>query len=176
MRRAARRGQSLVEFALFVSVLLTLLSGLLNVGALLNAHLAVTYAARQAALSAATAGNNALADCEALAAVAIALLPSSNVAVTRIIIYQAAADGLPIGGAGNTSFANVYAGDPGCSDSLNPPTPTVANWPATSRDGALYHTMMLGIEIDYTYSWQNALFPLPPLDVTDRTVMPLGTG
>ncbi len=176
MRRAAHRGQSLVEFALFVSVLLMLLSGLLNVGSLLNAHLAVTYAARQAALSAASAGNAALADCDALAAAAIGLRGSSDVVVARVIIYQAAADGLPIGGEGSTAFANVYAGDPGCSDSLNPPPPTVTNWPVSSRDATLYHTTMLGVEIDYTYTWLSSIFPLPPLAVTDRAVMPLGMG
>jgi Flp pilus assembly protein TadG len=176
MRRSSRRGQSLVEFALFVSVLLTLLSGLLNLGALLNAHLAVTYAARQAALIAAVAGNNALADCDTLAAVAIALASDSSIDVTQIVIYQAATDGLPIGGEGNTSFANVYTGDPGCSDSLNPPAAIVTNWPSSGRDIALYHQSMLGVEIDYTYSWQNALFPLPPLDVVDRAIMPLGAG
>ncbi|MBA3822830.1 MAG: pilus assembly protein [Ktedonobacterales bacterium] len=176
MRRAAHRGQSLVEFALFVSVLLTLLAGLLNLGAFLNAHLSITYAARQGALSAATAGNAPLADCDALAAIAIILRPSNDVGVTHIIIYQAASDGLPIGGLGSTAFANVYDGDPGCSDSLNPPVPTVTNWPTTARNATLYQTTMLGVEIDYTYSWQNALFPIPPFDVKDRAIMPLGTG
>jgi hypothetical protein len=176
MRQVARRGQSLVEFALFVSVLLALLAGLLNFGALLNAHLAVTYATRQGALSGATAGNATLADCDALAAVAVALVGEGDVQVSQIVIYQAASDGLPIGGEGNTTFADVYAGNPGCSNNLTPPTPTVANWLPATRDANITHATMLGVEVDYTFSWQNAIFPLPPLSVVDRTVIPLGTG
>lgn len=176
MRCRGRRGQSLVEFTLFVSVLLALLAGLLDFGALLNAHLAVTYATRQAALSAATAANATLADCDALAAVAVALVGAGDVQVSHVIIYQAGSDGLPVGGQGNTSFADVYAGDPGCSDNQNPPTPTIANWLPAIRDAGIYHTTMIGVEIDYTYSWQNALFPLPALAIVDRTVVPLGTG
>src|SRR5579884_4439852 len=58
-----RRGQSLVEFALFVSILLLLLGAVVDLGTLLSDHQAVVAASQQGALVAATLGANAGADC-----------------------------------------------------------------------------------------------------------------
>jgi hypothetical protein len=165
-----------VEFALFVSILLLLLAAVLDMGTLLNAHLGVTYAARQAALSASLAGTDPLADCDALAAIAVGLAGQTNITVTRIMVYEAGSDGLPLGGAGSTADADVYAGNPGCPNAASPPTPSPANWPPASRNVTFYQANMLGIEIDYTYTWQSAAIAVGALNVVDRVVVPLTPG
>ena len=62
-RRRARRGQTLVEFALVFPIFITMLFGLIEFGFVFNAVLAVNYAARDGALAAAEAGDAAGADC-----------------------------------------------------------------------------------------------------------------
>lgn len=172
-KRPPRRGQSLVEFALFITILLTLLAALLDLGTLLTNHLAVTYAARQGALSAAAAGHDPIADCDALAAIAVGLAGRTNLAVTRILIYEVGNDGLPVGGAGSTANADVYAGNPGCPNPASPPTPSPGNWLPASRNTTFYQANTLGIEIDYTYTWQSAAIATGSIHISDHVVIPL---
>ncbi len=178
MRRARvpRRGQSLVEFALFASVLLLLLGAIIDLGVLLSDHLAITYASRQGALAAALAGKNPLADCDALAAVAVATQGLQGLVVTRVVIYEAGADGLPVGGAGSTSLADVYLGNPGCPNAASPPAAQINNWPPAARDTTIYSANSLGLEIDYQYTWQTTIIATGSLAVTDTAVMPLTPG
>ena len=171
--RQPKRGQSLVEFALFITILLTLLAALLDLGTLLNNHLAVTYAARQGALSAAAAGHDPIADCDALAAIAVGLAGRTDMTVTRIVIYEVGNDGLPVGGAGSTAYADVYAGNPGCTNSASPPTPSPANWLPATRNTTFYQANTLGIEIDYTYTWQSAAIATGSIHISDHVVIPL---
>jgi len=174
LRRA--RGQSLVEFVLFVTILFVMLAGVLDLGALLDAHLAVTYAARQGALGAAAAGNAATADCDALGAVAVAIGTHTGLAVTRISIYQPGSDGLPLGGLGSSAYADVYAGDPGCASEASAPVAQATNWLPASRVPAFTPPAMLGVEIDYTYTWQTPLIASGTLSVVDHVVVPLNPG
>ncbi len=62
-RSRGDRGQSLVEFALVFPIFFTLLLGLIEFAFVFNAILAMNYAARDAALSAAEAGDRSGADC-----------------------------------------------------------------------------------------------------------------
>jgi hypothetical protein len=174
--RMPQRGQSLVEFLLFVTLLIILLGGVLDLGGLLDTHLAITYAARQGALAAAAAGSDPAADCDALAAIAVALGNRTGLAVTHISIYQPGSDGLPLGGLGSATFADIYVGDPGCASAATPPAAQAMNWPSSSRTPTFTPPTMLGIEIDYTYSWQSALIALSPLSVIDHYVIPLTPG
>lgn len=171
-----RRGQSLVEFVLFVTILFVMLAGVVDLGALLNAHLAVTYAARQGALSAAAAGNAAVADCDALGAIAAGLGPYAGLTITRISIYQPGSDGLPLGGLGGSAYADVYAGDPGCVSLVSAPPAQAMNWSPAQRTPAFTPPAMLGVEIDYTYTWQTPLIATGSLSVVDHVVVPLTPG
>lgn len=170
-----RRGQALVEFALCITLLLALLLGMFDVGIFLTDHLAVTSAAHQGALAAASAATRPQADCNALAAIALTTRGQTGLTVTRIIIYQAGSDGHPLGGPGSTGYANVYAGNPGCPNPLAPPMPQVANWPITGRNDCFGAANTLGIEIDYTYTWQTSVIALAPLQVADSAAMPLAS-
>lgn len=174
--RVPRHGQSLVEFALFLSMLLIMLGGVLDLGGLLDTHLAIIYAARQGALAAATAGSNPAADCDALAAIWVALGNRPGLTVKQISIYQPGSDGLPLGGLGSSTLADVYAGDPGCQSVSSAPPAQVMNWPSSSRTPTFTPPTMLGVEIDYAYSWQSALIALSPLAITDHVVVPLTPG
>lgn len=167
-RRRSRRGQSLVEFALFLSVILLLLGGLVDLGTLLDDHLSVVTASRHAALAAATAGTNAKADCVALATVALATRDLRGVSVTRIVIYQSGSDGLP-----SASYEDVYLGNPGCTNSASPPVAAPANWLPATRINAYGSANSLGVEIDYTYDWQMLLIAIGSLNVVDHAVMPI---
>jgi hypothetical protein len=171
-----RHGQSLVEFILFVTILFVMLAGVLDLGALLDAHLAVTYAARQGALSAAAAGSAAAADCDALGAVAAAMGTHAGLVVTRISIYQPGSDGLPLGGLGGSAYADVYAGDPGCASVAGAPPAQAMNWPPANRAPAFTPPAMLGVEIDYAYTWQTPLIATGTLSVVDHVVVPLTPG
>jgi hypothetical protein len=172
-RPEPQRGQSLVEFLLFVTLLFIMLGGVLDLGGLLDTHLAITYAARQGALVAAAAGADSAADCDALAAIAVALGNRPGLTVKQISIYQPGNDGLPLGGLGSSTFADVYAGDPGCLNAASVPTAQAMNWPPSSRTPTYTPPTMLGIEIDYAYSWQSALIALSPLAISDHVVVPL---
>jgi Flp pilus assembly protein TadG len=174
--RARSHGQSLVEFALFVSILLLLLGGVTDLAMLLNDHLAVAYAARQGVLAAAMAGTDALADCDALAAVASATQGLPGMTVTRIVLYESASDGQPVGGAGSTAKADVYVGNPGCANPVTPPSPSPGNWLPAARDATLFTASSIGIEIDYQYAWQTTLVATGTLSVTDDAVMPISSG
>ncbi len=171
--REPQRGQSLVEFSLFVTVMLLLLMGLRDMGGLLNAHQAVQRATRQATLSGAIAGATATADCQILAAAAVALVGQSEVVVQDIIIYQPGSTGQPLGG---NTLVDVYAGDPGCTNPASPPVPTVQNWPSSSRVAGFYANTMIGIKIDYTYTAVTTLFLTGPLALSESAVMPIIPG
>ncbi len=166
------RGQSLVEFALSISILMVLMLALLDLGVLLMDHLAVTTASRQAALAAASAATRSQADCNALAAIALATAHHSGLTVNRIVIYEAAPNGWELGGAGTTGYADVYTGNPGCTANTTP-APTIANWLPATRHACFYTENSLGVEIDYTYTWQTTVFALPALQITDHAVVPL---
>jgi Flp pilus assembly protein TadG len=171
-----QRGQGLVEFLLFVTILLVLLAGVYDLGSLLNGHLAVTYAARQGALSAASAGTNAAADCDALAAIALGVGQQPGVSVTRIAIYEPGSDGLPLGGLGSSAYADVYNGDPGCANPASMPAAQATNWPPADRVAGYAPPTMLGVEIDYTYSWQSNLISLGAISISDHAVVPITPG
>lgn len=173
MKRRCARGQGIVEFALFVTVLLLMLAAVMDLGQLLNDHLAVTYAARQAALIAGTAGTNAASDCDALAAIMVAAENHPGMRITRIVIYEADSNGLPVGGVGNAAMSDVYPGNPGCTNPAAPPVPQPGNWLPAARTVSTYGATSVGVEIDYVYTWQTTFIATGSLNVTDHATMPL---
>ena len=97
-KAGARRGQTLVEFALVFPLFFTLVLGLIEFGFVFNATLSVNYAARDAALAAAEAGNLNGADCVILKAVDSAVgSPSDDGRIVQIEIYQSNPNGGMIG-------------------------------------------------------------------------------
>ena len=91
------RGQALVEFALVFPIFIVLLLGIIEFAFLFNALLSVNYAARDAALAAAEAGNGVGSDCVILDAVDRAVgAPADENRITTVEIYQATANGVLI--------------------------------------------------------------------------------
>ena len=167
-RRRRQSGQALVEFAVIMSFTFLLLAGALDLGSLMDSHLAIVYATRQAARTGAEEDTNAGADCAILGAVFAATQNLNLVTINRIIIYKADANGNPTGNK------QVYAGNPGCPTPPNPPiSASPATWPAASRLDSPPNEDSIGIEIDYTYSWQTAFVASGTYSGTDHTVMKL---
>jgi Flp pilus assembly protein TadG len=97
-RRDRHGGQSLVEFALVFPLFITMIMGLIEFGFVFNALLSVNYAARDAALAAAEAGNGSGSDCVILASVEAAVgAPTSDERILEVEIYRADADGDMVG-------------------------------------------------------------------------------
>jgi Flp pilus assembly protein TadG len=92
------RGQALVEFALVFPIFFTLILGVIEFAFVFNALLSVNYAARDAALAAAEAGDTPGADCVILQAVESAMEPPTDKArIQTVEIYEADANGNQIG-------------------------------------------------------------------------------
>ena len=90
------RGQAMVEFAIFF----TLVIGLIEFAFVFNALLSVNYSARDGALAAAEAGNLDGADCVIIEAVDNAIgPPTSDTRIQKIEIFKANPNGGMIGAA-----------------------------------------------------------------------------
>ena len=171
--RRSERGQALLEFSLFVVLILFMIAGVVDVGGLLNDHVGVEYATRQAARVGAVLGNQPTADCAIVSAVNASLSSIANVTVTQIMIYNAGPDGLPQGMSSET----VYAGDPTCRIVGNTPTMSEVaspnNYPPSSRNDNPYTEDSLGVQVNYSYAFQFPLLGSGVFQTTDYTVMPI---
>lgn len=97
-RRERSRGQALVEFALVFPIFFTLILGVIEFAFVFNALLSVNYAARDAALAAAEAGDTPGADCVILQAVESAMnAPADLQRIQSVEIYEANANGVQVG-------------------------------------------------------------------------------
>ncbi len=179
-RRRGQRGQALLEFAMFFLFLMYLLAGTTNLGGLLNDHLSIEYATRQAARTGAVLGNQGgtsgfAADCAIIGAIDAALVNIPNLTVNKITIYKAGADGQPI----DTTTMDVYAGNSTCSVSGTTDTisPTILNppggYPPANRNNQPYTEDSLGVKVDYTYSFNFPLLPGGSFNASDYAVMPI---
>lgn len=173
VRSGFARGQALVEFALMVSILLLLVAGATDEAALLNDHLNIVYATRQGARVASVLGTASDADCAAIGAVHAAVANEPNITITRIVIYQAGADGLPA----SASAQDVYAGNTVCSVISGSATTTPAaisvGWDPSVRNQTPFTEDSVGVELDFTYAFQFQLLGSGTLKGTDHAVMPL---
>jgi Flp pilus assembly protein TadG len=171
--RRRESGQALLEFALFVTLILFMIAGVVDVGGLLNDHVSIEYATRQAARTGAVLGNQPTADCAIISAVNASLSGVANVTITQIMIYDAGADGLPQGAASET----VYAGDPTCTIVGNTPTLSEVaspdNYPPSSRDDNAYTEDSVGVQVNYSYTFQFPLLGSGTFQTFDYTVMPI---
>lgn len=172
-KQKRQRGQSLVEFAVIMSfVLFPILAGAVDLSNLLDSHLGIVYATRQAARVGAEEDQNAVADCAILGSIYAATQNLNLVTVTRIVIFQIDSTGTI------TGKKDVYAGNPGCPTPPNPPITASPNtWnPAidpTLRNDSPPNEDSIGIEIDYTYSWQTGFIATGNFTGTDQTIMKL---
>lgn len=163
-RRQRGSGQSLVEFALIFPIFVTLVMGVIEFGFVFNAMLSVNYAARDAALAAAEAGDTLGADCVILKAVDDAIGPPTNDdRITTVDIFQASPNGAMLGApttytrGGSTSCTFVD----GTTATL-PYTQTANGYAETARcnilagcggSGSGGSVDNVAVRITYTHTW-----------------------
>jgi Flp pilus assembly protein TadG len=98
--RRGRRGQSLVEFALILPLFVIMLLSIIEFTFVFNALLAVNFASRDAALTAAEAGTMSGSDCVILKAVDAAIgPPTDDTRIVSVTVYKTTPNGTPQGGA-----------------------------------------------------------------------------
>jgi Flp pilus assembly protein TadG len=167
-RRARRRGQSIVEFAMVFPIFVALVMGLIEFAFVFNAMLSVNYSARDAALAAAEAGDTLGADCVILAAVEGAIgSPTSDDRIQLVEIYETTPNGAMSGSP--TSYTRT--GSMSCTyidgTTTTVPYSRVANgYPEGSRCNILSgcNAMVVndtvdnvGVRVTYTHQWVTPL-------------------
>jgi Flp pilus assembly protein TadG len=168
-KRLASRGQSLVEFVMIFPLIMLLVLGASDVATLLDNHLDVVYTARTAARMGSILGTAPAADCAIIGAIRAAMSSVRNVQVSSIVIYQAGADGQAIG-----AKKDVYQGATVCNaDGTTSPGATSLGWPPGQRSTTPLFEDSIGVEIDYSYTFQLDLLGMGQFTSADRAVMPL---
>lgn len=176
-RRKVSRGQALLEFALFVPLLMYMVVVATDVSTLLDDHLNVVYAARAGARVGSVIGNYApggstdfTADCAVLGAVQAALSNSPNVQVQYIAIYQA-----PVTGTYSLKQPqDLYAGSAICGSNGQPsPGAIQATWIPSTRSTTPFTEQSIGVAITYSYSFQFSPLGGTVFKSTDYAVMPI---
>jgi Flp pilus assembly protein TadG len=160
-------GQSLVEFALLLPVLMLVIVGLMEFGMMLNSRNAVEFAARDGSVLASEGGNIPGTDCVVLDKVERDIVsPARNIRIQQVAIYWSDKNGDQIGGN-----ANVYTrtGSKTCTygngTSLTVPyTLTTGGYLEGSRCDVLAgcggpHVGLdtVGVKVTYQHYWITAL-------------------
>lgn len=170
-----------MEFSLVIPIFLVVFIGIIEFSLTLNALLSINFASREAALTAAEAGNADGADCMILETVEQSVTaPAQVTRITQVRIYQATQSGAIVGGRVNTysrtssmscSFANgttitvpySLSGGPGYADS------TRCNvLLGCSGSSGVDH---IGVEVQYVYQWQTPLAGLMNVAGSDYTMI-----
>ena len=154
-------GQTLVEFALVIPLFLTILIAIVEFAFIFNAILATNYAARDAALIAAEAGNTLGADCSVLQTVEADMgMPANAAQIQQVEIFRTSAAGDQMGSA--TVYSRTGAFDCGLPDgtSVNLPytlgtdgytTAARCNVLVGCSGQPLHH---VGVRVTYRHTWR----------------------
>ena len=154
-------GQTLVEFALVIPLFLSILIAIVEFAFVFNAILATNYAARDAALLAAEAGNTLGADCVVLQAVENDMgMPANPAQIQQVEIFRTSAAGDQMGSA--TVYARTGSFSCGLPDGTTvnlPYTLQTDGYPVASRCNVLvgcsgqplHH---VGVRVAYRYTWR----------------------
>jgi TadE-like protein len=167
--RRASRGQAIIEFTLIFPLVMFLVVGATDVSTLLNDHLDVVYAARTAARVGSILGTAPASDCAIIGAVQAALSPVRDVQLNRVDIYQAGANGLP-----NGTNQDIYYGNSICDSTATiVPSAQSIGWPPSVRNTNPITEDSIGVELDFTYTYQFDLLGMGTFSASDRAVMPM---
>ncbi len=165
-RPGRQRGQGLVEFALVLPVFMTVMLGIIEFAFAFNAVLAINFASRNAALTAAEGGDGAGTDCLVLRAVEHDVTaPADRRRIGRVEIFRSDKNGDMIGSAtvyarGEGSTTCTYAG--GTTVTM-PYALTADGYPEADRCNTLIgcedgRTLdLVGVRITYTHIWVTPL-------------------
>jgi len=179
-------GQSLLEMAMILPLLLMIVLGTLEFGMIFDHHLSLEYATREGARTGSALANadNVVADCanvdkQIVAAVERVLTsPGSDIdasQVSQIRIYKAQANGNETAG-----FVNTWVYTPGAGPVVDGAaldfSPSSAPWNPCARINVQTNPDQLGVSITYFYGFRTALGGFlgnASLTMVDRTVMTL---
>lgn len=156
--RAARRGQTLTEFALVVPVLCMLIMGVLDGALLMFSVGTARYASTEGSRLAAQLGNVSTTDAQVLDKVRSTVGTTQLFSVSEVDIYRLNQDG-----AGNLTpdlaHYNRYRLD---GTAIGP-----ISWPPSSRNVSSGNTDFLGLTVHYSYTWKAGFFsPIGPIVTT----------
>lgn len=162
------RGQSIVEFALALPILLLLVVGLMEFALVENSRNTVNFAARDASILAAEGGKSPGVDCVVIQAIENDIVsPARNLRITYVDIYWSDVNGNVIS---NTYQRYTRGGTTTCtfgdgSTVTVPYTLTTNAYPESSRCDVLLgcgspHTTLdtIGVTVVYEHAWVTA-FP-----------------
>ena len=164
--RGRSRGQALVEFSLVFPLFLTVMLGIIEFGFAFNAVLAVNFASRNAALTAAEGGDGEGTDCLVLRAVESDITaPADRARIGHVDIFRSDKNGDQIGDA------TVYARSAGSTTCTYAGGTTVTvpyalvqdGYPVADRCNTLAgceagRTLdLVGVRITYTHVWVTPL-------------------
>jgi Flp pilus assembly protein TadG len=182
---ARERGAVLVEMALIVSLLITLVLGVFEIGMAWSDHQAVTQASRSGARVGSQLGTAAQSDNQILRAVQAGLQDQAST-VTRIVVYEADANGempaacktasAPYSGAAHcnvydaATFAELGTASKWGSGSACGTLDD--NWcSATDRDNAQDSATYLGVYVEVERQYLTGLFGGGTHRMSEHTVM-----
>ena len=172
--RGRRRGQALVEFAMFFLILMIMVGGVTDIAGLLNDHTNLEFAARTSARTGAVLGNIGYADCPIIGAAQAALTNMPNLTLKQITIYKAdGSNGQPL----NSTYEDIYAGNTTCTVSggvaTYTPAPIQVGWPPASRSEVPFLEDSIGVRLDYSYQFEFGLVGSGAFSASDYAVMPI---
>jgi Flp pilus assembly protein TadG len=165
-KRARSRGQALVEFSLILPLFLTILLAIIEFGFAFNAVLAINFASRNAALTAAEGGDAEGTDCLVLRAIESDVgAPADRARIGHVDIFRSDKNGDRIGDAtvyarNGGSTTCTYAG----GTTVTVPYSLIADgYPTAERCNTLAgcgsgrSLDLVGVEITYTHVWVTPL-------------------
>ena len=160
-RRSDQSGQTLIEFALVFPIFWVVLIGLIEFSFAFQSVLAVSFASRNAAVIAAEAGSDLMADCSILRSVESDLrAPNSTAQIQTVDIYWTDSNGVVKTNATTTYTRSTSATIPCFINNVNftePYSLGVNNYPMASRcatrTGCAGHPGpdTVGVKVTYRY-------------------------
>jgi len=174
-------GLALVEFAILAPFLGLMVMGVLEAGTAWRDALSVQDSVRAGARTAANAGDHTHSDFETVRAIEIAMANDTNVAIQRVVIYNAdASPDVPAAcqaGASVAGLCNVYDFPHGMVDTdFNAvsvcTTSPARQWCPTTRDNDLVGGLgRVGVHVQAERDWVTNLIPSPAMTIERSIVM-----
>jgi Flp pilus assembly protein TadG len=154
-----RRGVSLVEFALLTPIVLVTILGLIEVGFIVHSYVAITNVAREGA----RAGSVLLIE-----------VPDSIVDPASQRSYADAQRSAVVKAAVSSAYDAVFPRPLGMAPyfgTLDPNSDVSVIYSTGSLDNPLRTRELFTVEVKYHYQLVYGLMPIPPLNLTARSVM-----
>lgn len=163
-------GATLVEFAIVMPILFTLIIGISEFGLAFKDWLSVSNASREGARMGAVSGDHIDADCFILEAVVEAFAGAADIdQVVELWIFKANSDGTP---SGQRNVYTYLGGDPADCGNWG----STIGWPSGTRNVVSGSNPLdiLGVRITYEHDWITGLGPFSGTATwTEDTIMRL---